>query len=119
FTARAFCLFLASTVDRVAQSKGEERSEPDGNPWPFEAQIAVNITGQETLKPVGSLKRREGLLTIRGYVLTTHIIVLVGCWYLILFLANASDEAGMFGITWLIGFFLLAEFIFTNDWLVA
>ena len=110
YATRTFGFYLEHTLASVVQSKGE---------GVLEAQIAVNTTGQQILKSVGSPKRREGLLTIRGYVTIAHIIVLGGCWYLLSFLANGGDEAGIFGTKWLIGYFLLAEFVFTNNWFVA
>jgi hypothetical protein len=105
YGARIFSFYLADTLDRAQQLT------PD-------AQAIDDILRANEAK--NKSKRREGLLTIRGYVSIAHIIVLIVCWYLLSFLVkDNNDEGGIFGIVWLGGYFFLAEFIFTNNWLVA
>jgi len=103
---RIFSFYLATTLDRAAK----------------QAEVAGNVKEEEGAKPFGSPVRKEGLLTVRGFLSITHMIVLAGLWYVLAATADflvANDRGGVLGIKLLIGYFLLMEFIFTNNWLVA
>ncbi len=87
--------------------------------------IAFALTGLRKRRALNRLVvpcERKDCVTVRGFLSITRMIVLAGLWYVLAATADflvANDRGGVLGIKLLIGYFLLMEFIFTNNWLVA